>query len=77
MNGFQAELHDYVPNGRQIGMPLREFVDAVFEQLNVGSDQVVLGAPGAVDTFNEIIEKRRAMTENLAARMRTASITGH
>ncbi|KAL9132520.1 MAG: hypothetical protein Q9175_006307 [Cornicularia normoerica] len=68
----QTELHDYMGHetGRQLGMPLRAYVDETYKGLVSGSDQVVVGSIGPADTFNEIVDKRRNTFQNLAKMMR-------
>jgi len=68
----QTELHDYMgeEKGRQLGMPLGQFTDAAYEGLVAGKDQIVIGAIGPADTFNEIIDKRRNTFTFLAKMMR-------
>lgn len=68
----QTELHDYMghESGRQLGMPVRAYVDETYQGLDSGSDQVVVGSIGPADTFNEIIDKRRDAFQNLAKMMR-------
>lgn len=56
--------------GRAMGMPVDKFVDETYNGLVSGRDQIVIGAIGPVDTFNEIIDKRRTAFENLAKAMR-------
>lgn len=56
--------------GRQLGMPLRAYVDETYKGLVSGSDQVVVGSIGPADTFNEIVDKRRNTFQNLAKMMR-------
>ena len=56
--------------GRQLGMPVRAFVDETYKGLVAGKDQVIIGSVGPADTFNEMIDKRRNAFENLAKLMR-------
>ena len=56
--------------GRQLGMPVDAFTDEAYKGLASGSDQVVIGSIGPVDTFNEIVDKRRTAFENLSKMMR-------
>jgi hypothetical protein len=58
--------------GRKLGMPLDAFTEEAFNGLTSGKDQIVIGSVGPADTFNEIIDKRRAATEWLAKVMRGA-----
>lgn len=44
----QTELHDAkhqpdIPDGRQIGMPLDEFIDETWKGLTTGKDQIPVG----------------------------------
>lgn len=57
-------------SGRKLGMPVHTFVDETYRGLVSGSDQVIIGSIGPVDTFNEIIDKRRNAFQNLAKMMR-------
>ena len=56
--------------GRQLGMPVDKFTDAAYEGLASGKDQIVIGAIGPAETFNEIVDKRRLAFENLSKLMR-------
>jgi len=56
--------------GRQLGMPLDQFVEQAYKGLASGSDQVIIGSIGPADTFKEIVDKRRAAFDNLAKMMR-------
>ena len=56
--------------GRQLGMPVQEFVDETYKGLVSGSDQVIVESVGPADTFNEIVDKRRSAFLNLAKMMR-------
>jgi len=69
----QTELHDYMSpeTGRKLGMPADAFVEQVWGELGKGKDQIVIGTIGDEKTFNEIIDKRRAGAEKLAALMRS------
>lgn len=69
----QTELHDAkhqpdLKDGHLIGMPLREFVDEVWDRLAQGEDQIPVGS--ARDIFNAFEVKRqelyRDMTELLS-----------
>jgi hypothetical protein len=60
-----------VEAGRKLGMPLDKFTDAAYEGLVSGNDQIVIGAVGPAETFNEIIDKRRTAFTNLANMMRS------
>jgi hypothetical protein len=56
--------------GRQLGMPVKDFVDEVFVQLNAGSDHVIVGSIGPEDNFNEMLKKRLVAFEWLAKALR-------
>ncbi|KAJ5334744.1 hypothetical protein N7452_007147 [Penicillium brevicompactum] len=69
----QTELHDAkhqpdLKDGHLIGMPLREFVDEVWNRISQGEDQIPVGS--AQDIFNAFEVKRqelyRDMTELLS-----------
>jgi short-subunit dehydrogenase involved in D-alanine esterification of teichoic acids len=63
----QTELHDYMgPKGKQMGIPAEEFIDAAYNGLVSGSDQIVIGDIGGAARFNNIIDERRAVFEGLA-----------
>jgi len=68
----QTELHDYMGKeiGRSSGMPLAAFTEKAYQGLVEGKDQIIIGSIGPADTFNEIVDKRRAAFENLAKMMR-------
>ncbi|KAL2008470.1 hypothetical protein VTN00DRAFT_6664 [Thermoascus crustaceus] len=57
----QTELHDYMGEeaGRKLVMPLNAFAEEAYKGLVSSQDQIVIGAIGPADTFNEIIDKRR------------------
>jgi hypothetical protein len=69
---FIAELHDYlgVEVGRNLGMPLDQFVTEAFQGLQSGLDQVIVGTIGPAEPFHDIVNKRRTLFENLAKMMR-------
>ena len=69
---MKAELHDYMPSGkgRHLGMPLNAFIDTAYEGLASAKDQIVIGAIGPADTFNQIIDNRRAAFETLSEMIR-------
>ncbi|OAL32776.1 hypothetical protein AYO20_07732 [Fonsecaea nubica] len=68
----QTELHDYMgaDKGRALGMPIDKFTQAAYDGLVSGSDQIVIGAVGSAETFNDVVEKRRTLFQNLAKMMR-------
>ena len=51
-------------------MPVHDFVDEAFRGLVAGSDQIIVRSIGPVDTFHEIINKRRNAFEHLAKEIR-------
>jgi hypothetical protein len=59
-------------SGRSFGMPVDQFADKAHKGLLEGKDQIVIGAIGPAETFNEIVDKRREAFENLAKLMRSA-----
>ena len=63
--------------GRQLGMPVHDFVDETFKGLASGSDQVIVGSIGPADTFHDIIDKRRNAFQNLAKMMRNEHWSEH
>ncbi|KAG2420783.1 hypothetical protein HFD88_000397 [Aspergillus terreus] len=68
----QTELHDYmgVEVGRNLGMPLDQFVTEAYQGLQSGLDQVIVGTIGPAEPFYDIVNKRRTVFENLAKMMR-------
>ncbi|KAJ5378008.1 uncharacterized protein N7496_005417 [Penicillium cataractarum] len=67
----QTELHDYMGDkGRDLGMPVDRFTDEAHSGLLEGKDQIIIGAVGPAETFNEIVDKRREAFDNLAKLMR-------
>ena len=50
-------------------MPLDQFTDAAYNGLAAGKDQIVVGSIGLSETFNEIIDKRRGLSEFLTKMM--------
>ncbi|KAL8741201.1 MAG: hypothetical protein Q9190_006167 [Brigantiaea leucoxantha] len=68
----QTELHDYMgkEKGRNLGMPLNAFTDAAYKGLASGTDQVVIGAIGSPEAYNEIVAKRRTHFESFMKIMR-------
>ncbi|CEJ89613.1 hypothetical protein VHEMI05448 [[Torrubiella] hemipterigena] len=72
----QTELHDYMgeERGRAMGMPVNAFVDQVFEQLEQGKEEVVVGVIGLAnsDEFKGLLERRHKLFMELTALMRQA-----
>lgn len=58
--------------GSKMGMPLDDFTKQVMEGLNAGHDQIIIGAVGDAKIFDEIVDKRRTLFENLAKMIRGA-----
>lgn len=73
---LSAELHDYMgeERGRAMGMPVNAFVDQVFEQLEQGKEEVVVGVIGLAnsDEFKGLLERRHKLFTELTALMRQA-----
>ena len=53
-----------------MGMPVKEFTDAVFKGLLAGEDQIIIGSVGPAQIFNDIVDKRREAFENLSKMLR-------
>jgi len=51
-------------------MPLDEFTEQAFDGLCSGEDTTIIGGVEPRATYLEIVNKRREMTESLAATMR-------
>jgi hypothetical protein len=56
--------------GRQFGMPIDAFTDLAYKGIVSGKDQIIIGSIGPVDTFNEIVDKRRTAFEDMAKLIR-------
>ncbi len=58
--------------GRNFGMPLAAFIAEAWEGLVSGTDQIIIGAvpPEPRERYLEIVDRRRAHMEALAAVMR-------
>ncbi|OCL01224.1 oxidoreductase [Glonium stellatum] len=72
----QTEIHDVTMGeeaGRKFGMPLDVFAEKAYEELVTGKDQIVIGSIGPAETFNEIVDKRRASFDALCKFMRGES----
>jgi hypothetical protein len=54
------------PRGRQLGMPLPEFITKAWDGLAKGDDQVYVGALGPEDRFASIAHQRRAACDDVA-----------
>ncbi|EED22572.1 oxidoreductase, short-chain dehydrogenase/reductase family [Talaromyces stipitatus ATCC 10500] len=74
----QTELHDYLgaEMGREIGMPLDEYVDITYKRLVAGEDQIIVGSIGPPEIFHDIIRHRRMLSTNLAQMMRYQIVAG-
>jgi hypothetical protein len=59
-----------IETGRNLGMPLDQYIEVTYKRLVAGEDQIVVGAVGPAETFNGIVEKRRTIFTNLAKLMR-------
>ena len=57
--------------GRAFGMPLGQFTDLAYRGFVEGKDQIIIGAIGPEDVFNDIVDKRRAAAEHLTQVMRS------
>lgn len=57
--------------GRAFGMPLGQFTDLAHKGFLEGKDQIIIGAIGPEDVFNDIVNKRRAAAEHLDQVMRS------
>jgi hypothetical protein len=57
--------------GRALGMPVDKFIDEAYKGLVSGNDQIIIGAVGPADVFNEIVDKRREAFDNLTKMMRS------
>jgi short-subunit dehydrogenase involved in D-alanine esterification of teichoic acids len=75
----RTELHDYMGSekGRSLGIPVQEFTKAAYAGLAEGKDQIIVGAVGPppfnetlLQTFNEIVDKRRSVCAYLANMLR-------
>lgn len=56
--------------GRNVGMPLDQFVNEAFEGFQAGRDQIIVGSIGPAEVFHEIVDKRRKVFDQLAQMMR-------
>ncbi|KAL4940678.1 hypothetical protein BDV06DRAFT_230191 [Aspergillus oleicola] len=56
--------------GQKIGMSLSQFVTEAYSGLQQGLDQIIVGSAPDQDVFNDILKKRRAGFEDLAAMWR-------
>jgi hypothetical protein len=58
------------PKGRQLGMPLPEFITKAWDGLAKGNDQVYVGVMGPEDRFFAVAHQRRAACEEVAQQMK-------
>lgn len=56
--------------GRQMGMPLKDFIDEAWKGLSKGDDEVYVGSIGPEDRFFSIARQRRSACEDLDQTMR-------
>lgn len=71
MYSLPAELHDYMGEkvGRNLGMPVQDFVDQAYDQLVAGADQVIVGTIGPEDQFLQLAKQRRQTFDGLSDMM--------
>jgi hypothetical protein len=55
-----------VERGRNMGMPVDEFVEKAWAQLVEGSDHVIVGPLPPADKYLELVKGRREIFENLS-----------
>ncbi|KAI4200702.1 MAG: hypothetical protein LQ350_003719 [Teloschistes chrysophthalmus] len=65
----QTELHDEkhqpdIKNGRQIGMPLDQFIDEAYDGLAAGKEEIVVG--NAADWYNAFEPQRQQIFKKMA-----------
>ncbi|KAI7785796.1 hypothetical protein LA080_005913 [Diaporthe eres] len=69
----QTELHDYMgeERGRALGMPLKDFTEVAFKELDKGEDLIVIGsiATEPRETYMELVDKRRNIFNKLSGAM--------
>lgn len=64
-----GELHDYMgDHGRKLGMPVDEFVDLAYGQLESGSEHVNVGQPlgATAESYGEFVAARQKMFDLIA-----------
>lgn len=65
-----AELHDYMgeERGRSMGMPLNDFIDQLYPQLERSEERASVGIPLGVtsDEYQNFIATREKLFEGLA-----------
>lgn len=66
---FIGELHDYMgQGGRKLGMPVDEFVDLAYGQLEKGEEHVNVGQPlgATAESYAEFVGARQKMFDGIA-----------
>jgi hypothetical protein len=53
--------------GRELGMPLNEFTEIVYQELLKGDELVVVGTVGTEprENYMDLVERRKKITDNL------------
>ena len=71
----QTELHDYMgeDKGRAFGMPLENFCDQVYGQLETGTDEILIGGIGPPEKFKDLVKQRRETFDMLGKLVRSHS----
>ncbi|KAJ5772946.1 Glucose/ribitol dehydrogenase [Penicillium paradoxum] len=69
-----TELHDYlgVEKGRSMGMPVEQYAEDAYQELEKGSDEIIGGSVGPTDLFKGLTEKRRDIFNQFAPLLRHA-----
>ncbi|KAH7068429.1 hypothetical protein BKA63DRAFT_495071 [Paraphoma chrysanthemicola] len=64
----RTELHDYMGADRRraMGMPVSEFVEKTWPQLQSGQDHVIVGAIGPEEAYLGVVKQRREQFEFLS-----------
>lgn len=66
----KAELHDYMgeERGRSIGIPLDEFINQVFPQLQRSEEHTSVGIPNGVsaEDYQSFVATRKKMFDDLS-----------
>lgn len=52
--------------GRQMGMPLDQFLNEAYAGLAAGQDHVIVGSIGPAEDFHGLVKTRRRVFEDLA-----------
>ncbi|KAK6004334.1 hypothetical protein QM012_008196 [Aureobasidium pullulans] len=68
----QTELQDYMgaEEGRQMDMPLDQFLDEAYAGLAAGQDHIIVGSIGPAEEFHALVKTRRRVFEDLAKAFR-------